>query len=334
MKRVLSGIRSNNDLTLGNYLGALKPWVQMQPEFGSGDSQTENLFFIPDLHALVARPDPAELKQNTLSNVAWFVAAGLDPSIVILFAQSQVPAHSELAWILSNFVTMGELSRMTQFKDKSRQGGQEGQLVGMFTYPALMAADILLYDADEVPVGEDQVQHVELARDIAQRFNNLYGESFKLPKAVKPLAGARVMNLQDPTRKMSKSDQDASGVIMLNDSPEEMKKKIMRAVTDSGSEIVASRDKPAVTNLIDIFSSITDRSTEDIQSSYKGKGYGEFKQDLADAIIQHLEPVGQRHQELISDHQQLYSILEMGREKAATIADAKLDSIKQQLGLI
>ena len=334
MKRVLSGIRSNNDLTLGNYLGALKPWVEMQPQVGDAERSTEYFFFVPDLHTLVARPEPTELRRNTLSNVAWFLAAGLDPDRVTLFVQSQIPAHSELAWIFNNFVTMGELSRMTQFKDKSRKGGSEGQLVGMFTYPTLMAADILLYDADEVPVGDDQVQHVELARDIAQRFNNLHNGVFKLPKAVKPVAGARVMNLQDPTSKMSKSDEDSSGVILLSDKPEVIQKKIMRAVTDSGSEVKRGEGKEAVSNLLEIFSATTGDSVEAIEDRYKGKGYGDFKKDLAAAVVEHLKPIQEKHNELMSDPAKLNAILETGREKAAKIADEKLDQVKQSIGLI
>lgn len=334
MKRVLSGIRSNNDLTLGNYLGALKPWVEMQPQAGDASRTTEYFFFIPDLHTLVARPEPSELRRNTLSNVAWFLAAGLDPSRVTLFVQSQIPAHSELAWIFNNFVTMGELNRMTQFKDKSRKGGSEGQLVGMFTYPTLMAADILLYDTDEVPVGDDQVQHVELARDIAQRFNNLYSGVFKLPKAVKPVAGARVMNLQDPQSKMSKSDEDSSGVILLSDSPEVISKKIMRAVTDSGSEVKRGDGKNAVSNLLEIYSATTGQKIEEIEGEFKGKGYGDFKKELASKLVDHLKPIQDRHNELMNNPAELKAILETGREKAAKIADEKLDQVKQSIGLI
>ncbi len=242
MKRVLSGIRANSDLTLGNYLGALKPWVELQ---SSNDQETEYFFFVPNLHSLIARPDPGSLRDNTLSNVAWFLAAGLDPAKVTLFVQSQVPAHAELAWIFNNYVTMGELNRMTQFKDKSRTSGAEGQLVGLYTYPTLMAADILLYDTNEVPVGSDQRQHVELARDIGERFNNLYGPTFTLPRAVLPDVGHRIMNLQDPTSKMSKSDEDGSGNLMLSDSPDVLRQKIKRAVTDSGNEITLDTEKAA-----------------------------------------------------------------------------------------
>ena len=329
MKRILSGIRANNELTLGNYLGALKPWVELQSK-----GEAEYFYFIPNLHSLTARQDGAALRGNTLSNVAWFVAAGLDPSKVTLYAQSQISAHSEMAWIFNNYVTMGELSRMTQFKDKSRKGGSEGQLVGMFTYPALMAADILLYDADEVPVGDDQRQHVELARDIAERFNNLYGPTFKLPKAVSPVTGARVMNLQDPKSKMSKSDEDSSGVILLSDEADVIKQKIKRAVTDSGSEIKAGDDRPAISNLLEIYSAVRGDSTSTLEQRYAGKGYGDLKEDLGEAVAEHLSAIKVRHDELLSDERKLSAILEDGREKASAIAEEKLSQVKTTLGLL
>ena len=334
MKRILSGIRANSDLTLGNYLGALKPWVALQEVDGGKAQEAEYFYFIPNLHSLTARPEPATLHGSTLSNVAWFVAAGLDPARVTLFVQSQLSAHAELAWILSNYVTMGELGRMTQYKDKVKKGGAEGQLAGVFTYPTLMAADILLYDADEVPVGDDQRQHVELARDIAERFNNLYGPTFTVPKATVPVAGARVMNLQDPSSKMSKSEEDASGVILLTDSSDEIRAKIKRAVTDSGSEIKADKERPAITNLLEIFSAITDRPIAEIESEFAGKGYGEFKEALANAVVQHLEPIQKRHAELMADERKLMGILEAGREKAAVVAEEKLSQVKTTLGLL
>jgi len=334
MKRILSGIRANSDLTLGNYLGALKPWVALQPADNQGAApDEEHFFFIPNLHSLNLR-DGASLRANTLSNVAWLVASGLDPSRVTLFAQSQVRAHSEMTWIFNNYVTMGELQRQTQFKDKARKSGAEGQLASMFTYPVLMAADILLYDVDEVPVGEDQRQHVELARDIAERFNNLYGTIFTVPQATLPVAGARVMNLQDPTSKMSKSDEDQSGNILLTDSPDEMRKKIKRAVTDSHNEVKAGDNRPALTNLLGVYAAISDRSVDDVTADYAGKGYGDFKNDLAEAVVAHIEPIQQRHNELMSDEARLLAILDDGREKASVIADEKLGQVKQLLGLL
>lgn len=333
MKRILSGIRANSDLTIGNYLGALKPWVELQ---NSDNQETEYFFFVPNLHSLMSRPDPAFLRSNTLSNIAWFLAAGLDPARVTLFVQSQVPAHAEMAWIFNNYVTMGELSRMTQFKDKVRKTGSEGQLVALFTYPTLMASDILLYDPDEVPVGDDQRQHVELARDIGERFNNLYGPTFKLPQAVSPQAGARIMNLQDPSSKMSKSDEDSSGNIMLTDAPDVMTQKIKRAVTDSDNTIALSNDKPAIANLLQIFSGITSRSVSEIVDSYTGtgKGYGEFKSDLAEAVVEHMKPIQERHQNLLSDSSKLEAMLEDGRDKASAVATEKLAQVKASLGLL
>lgn len=335
MKRILSGLKPTGDATLGNYLGAFKHWVENQPTDDQGKApDSEQLFFVPNMHALTVRPDPSVLRHDSLSILAWLIAAGLDPARVTLFAQSQVPAHAELAWILNNYVTMGELNRQTQFKDKSKKGGAEGQLVGLYTYPALMAADILLYDADEVPVGDDQKQHVELARDIAIRFNNLYGETFTVPKATIPQVAARIMNLQDPSDKMSKSDEDQSGNIMMVDSSDEIRQKFKRAVTDSGNEVKASADKPAVTNLLQIFSAVTDRPVADIEADYAGKGYGDFKNDLAEAVVAHIEPIQQRHAELMADEHKLLAILEDGREKASAIADEKLAQVKQTLGLL
>ncbi len=318
---------------MGNYLGAIKRWVELQPA-EPAQAEAEHFFFIPNLHALTARTEPSALRRDTLSNAAWLIAAGLDPSRVTLFVQSQIPAHSELAWIFNNYVTMGELGRMTQFKDKSQKTGPEGQVVGMFTYPALMAADILLYDADEVPVGEDQKQHVELTRDIAERFNNVYGPVFKVPVPTIPEVGSRIMNLQNPHAKMSKSDDDQSGNIMLADSTDVMERKIMRAVTDSGSEVRAADDKPAVTNLLHIYSAVTGRPVAAIESDYAGQGYGQFKADLAQAVTRHLAPIQFRHAQLMGEERELLAILNTGRERAATIAEEKLSQVKQVLGLL
>ncbi len=328
MKRVLSGIKPSGEITLGNYLGAMKRWADHQ-------EATENFYFIPNLHAITVRQDPQTLSRNTLDAVAWLLAMGVDPKRSTIFVQSQIPAHAEMAWILNNYVTMGELSRMTQFKDKSQKGGAEGQLVGLYTYPALMAADILLYDADEVPVGEDQVQHVEITRDIAQRFNNLYGDTFKLPKATLPTVGARIMNLQDPSSKMSKSDSDDSGNIIMSDSAEVISRKVMRAVTDSGSSIEAAADKPAITNLLQIFSLIDGRSIDQLQQDYAGKGYGDFKKDLADRLASHVAQVQAQFETAKSrDNERIYQTIESGREVAAAISEEKLEIVKNKLGLL
>lgn len=330
MKRVVSGVKPTGDVTLGNYLGAIKRWAAI-----SRETDAEHFFFVPNLHALTARPDPQELHANTRSMVAWLMAAGVDPQHSYIFVQSQVPAHSELAWILNNYTTVGELNRMTQFKDKAAKQGPEGQLVGLYDYPVLMAADILLYDADEVPVGEDQKQHVELARDIATRYNNLHGETFKVPAATVQAEGARIMNLQDPTKKMSKSDADESGNIYLYDDAKTIERKVMRAVTDSGSQVEAGADKPAVTNLLVIMSLLVGKSIEQLEQDYSGRGYGDFKADLAKAIIKELEPLQKTHASLLKGPgTKIDQTLEHGWWRASELANAKLGAIKEQLGLV
>lgn len=327
MKRVLSGIKPSGEVTLGNYLGAMKRWADEQ-----GDS--ENFYFVPNLHALTTEAGRQNLKEHTLSAVAWLLAMGVDPDKSTIFVQSQIPAHSELAWILNNFVTMGELARQTQYKDKSKKQGSEGQVAGLFNYPVLMAADILLYGADEVPVGDDQKQHVELARDIAQRFNNKYDGTFKMPEPTIQTQGARIMNLQDPARKMSASDEDSAGTVFLTDSVDQIRDKFKKAVTDSGSEIKAADDKPAVTNLLQIFSLVSGKSVAEIEKAHNGKGYGDLKADLAEAVVGMIEPLQKTHTELLSDAAKLDAILAGGAEKAGEIATKKLAEVKAKLGLI
>jgi tryptophanyl-tRNA synthetase len=249
--------------------------------------------------------------------------------------QSQLPAHSELMWILNNFTTLGELNRMTQFKDKAAKAGPEGQLVGLYDYPVLMAADILLYDADEVPVGEDQKQHVELTRDIATRFNNIYGETFKVPLPTVQGEGARIMNLQDPTKKMSKSDADDSGNILLDDDEKLIEKKVMRAVTDSGSQVVAGPDKPALTNLLTIMSVLSGKSVETLQEKYTGKGYGDFKKDLAELVVNTIKPLQHTHKQMMKEgNDKIDKALEHGWWRASELANAKLGQVKEILGLL
>ena len=329
MKRVVSGVKPSGDLTLGNYLGAMKRWGEM-----SADASREHFFFVPNLHALNVRPDPEELKRNTRSTVAWLLAAGVDHDHSYIFIQSQVPAHSELTWILNNYTTVGELNRMTQFKDKAGKGGAEGQLVGLYDYPVLMASDILLYDADEVPVGEDQKQHVELTRDIATRFNNLHGETFKVPVPTVQTEGARIMDLQHPERKMSKSDLDLSGVILLEDDEKAIERKIMRAVTDSGSQVSAGPDKPALTNLLVIYSVITGKPVEEVEQKYVGKGYGDFKKDLVKVVVSELKPLQHAHQQLMKDgNDKIDKALEHGWWRASELANAKMAQVKEKLGL-
>jgi len=327
MKRVISGIQPSGNPHIGNYFGAMQRWAADQ------DGQ-ENFFFIPNLHALTSRTDPKELAKLTYEAVAWLLAVGVDPERSTLFVQSQVHEHAELSWILNNYTTMGELSRMTQYKDKSAKQGADGQFVGLFDYPVLMAADILLYQADEVPVGDDQKQHVELTRDIAERFNNLYGQTFKVPEPTVRKEGARIMSLQDPSRKMSKSDNDDAGCIYLMDEPDVIRGKVKRAVTDSGSTIEASDDKPALANLLTIFSLATERPISSIETDYVGKGYGEFKNDLAEVLVELFTPMREAFNDHYADRAVIDEVLASGRFTAEVIAEATLDDVKTKLGLI
>jgi tryptophanyl-tRNA synthetase len=300
----------------------------------SAEVAREHFFFVPNLHALTSRPDPEDLRRDSRSAVAWLLASGVDHEHSYIFMQSQVPAHAELMWILNNYTTVGELNRMTQFKDKAQKNGPEGQLVGLYDYPVLMAADILLYDADEVPVGEDQKQHVELTRDIATRFNNLHGEIFHVPTPTVQSEGARIMNLQDPSKKMSKSDVDDSGNILLSDSESMIEKKIMRAVTDSGSEVASGADKPALTNLLVIMSVLGGKSVAELEQKYAGKGYGEFKKDLAALVVETLKPLQRMHEQLMHEgNDKIDKALQHGWWRASELANAKLAQVKTSLGL-
>jgi tryptophanyl-tRNA synthetase len=327
MKRVISGIQPSGNPHIGNYFGAMQRWAADQ------DGQ-ENFFFVPNLHALTSRTDPKELENLTYEAVAWLLAVGVDPERSTIFVQSQVHQHAELAWILNNYATMGELARMTQYKDKSAKQGAEGQYVGLYDYPVLMAADILLYQVDEVPVGDDQKQHVELTRDIAERFNNLYGQTFKVPEPTIRGEGARIMSLQDPSRKMSKSDADDGGCVYLMDEPEVIRTKIKRAVTDSGSSVEASADKPAVTNLLTIFSLATGLSIESLEADYAGKGYGDFKSDLGEALVELFTPMRDTFLRYNDDRSRLESVIATGREAAEAVAATTLADVKTKLGLI
>jgi tryptophanyl-tRNA synthetase len=330
VKRVVSGIKPTGVPTLGNYIGAMRRWGTM-----SADPEREHFFFIPNLHALTARPNPEVLLSDSRADVAWLIACGVDHDHSYIFAQSQVPAHSELTWILNNYTTMGELNRMTQFKDKAQKTGSEGQLAGLYDYPVMMAADILLYDADEVPVGDDQKQHVELTRDIATRFNNIHGEIFKVPQPIVATEGARIMNLQDPTKKMSKSEEDDGGSIYLTDDDKTIEKKIMRAVTDSGSQISAAGDKPALSNLLVIYSVLAGKEVTVLEEQYAGRGYGDFKRDLAELIIRTLKPLQHTHDQLMkSGNDRIDKALEHGWWRASELANAKLAVVKERLGLL
>lgn len=327
MKTIFSGLKPSGDMTIGNYLGAMRHWPKHQ-----GLART--IFFVPNLHAITVRQDPDSLKKRTLDLVAWLIAVGVDPGQSIILVQSGVPAHVELCWILNNYVTMGELSRMTEYKDKAKKLGAEGQVVGLFTYPVLMTADILLYDSDEVPVGEDQNQHVELVRNIATRFNNLYGETFVLPKAVNPKLGARIMGLDDPTCKMSKSDHPDRS-IMLTESVDSILKKFKRAVTDTGNEIRYDKDnKPAISNLLEIYAGFADRSIGEIEDQYINKGYGEFKQDLGELVARELAHLQSKFKTIRDDEGKLMQIIEAGNIKASKIANQKLQEVKNKIGLL
>ena len=321
---MVSGIQPTNKLTLGNYLGALKNWVKLQTEY-------ECYFFAVDLHAITSRQDPKELAANTYFALATYLAAGIDLNHATIFVQSHVRQHPELAWVLNCFTYMGELSRMTQFKDKSSRAG-ETIPVGLFTYPTLMASDILLYQADLVPVGADQKQHLELTRDIAIRINNLYGDLFKVPEPFIPNIGARIMDLQSPENKMSKSVSTDMGAVFLNDSPKEIEKKFKRAVTDSGTEISYSQDKPGIKNLIDIQCAISGKKPQEIVASYQGKLYGHLKVDTANCVIGELKPLQEQTQVFLSDKAELQRILSKGAEKAAVKAEATLRKVYDAIG--
>lgn len=325
MKRVLSGIQPSGQLTLGNYIGALRNYVLLQEEH-------ECYFMVVDLHAITVPQEPAALREQTESVTALFLASGLDPAKSNVFLQSHVRAHAELGWLLTTLTYMGELERMTQFKDKS--SGKESIGAGLFTYPSLMAADILLYDTDLVPVGDDQKQHLELTRDLAARFNQRYGETFRLPDGYIPKVGARIMSLDDASKKMSKSSPNAGSYIAMLDGPDVIRKKISRAVTDSGREVKFDpAGKPEVTNLMSIYASCSELSIADIEAKYEGQGYGPFKKDLAEQVVNTLEPIQQRYRDIRSSGE-LEAVLKQGAEQASTVAEATLQRVKSRMGFV
>lgn len=311
-KKVLSCIQPSGMLTLGNYLGALKNWKAMQDEF-------DCTFAVADLHAITVRQEPAKLRSQIYSTYALLLALGLDPQKNIMFIQSHVPEHAALSWLLSCNTQFGEMSRMTQFKDKSAKHADNVN-VGLFSYPVLMAADILLYSPDFVPVGADQKQHLEIARDIAMRFNRNYGDVFKVPEPYIPKAGARVMSLQDPEKKMSKSDENANAYVAILDDKDTIIRKFKRAVTDSDNTVCVSEDKPGITNLIGIYSCITGKSAEEIQNEFSGKGYGDFKLAVGEAVAEELAPIKEKYEEFISDKAELERIFREGDDRAEHIA--------------
>lgn len=326
-KTILSGIQATGNLTLGNYLGAINNWIKMQEEYNC-------YYMIADLHSLTVRNDPEILRKRAMQVLAIYVAAGLDPEKNTIFLQSQVDAHVKLNWILNCYTYMGELNRMTQFKDKSAKHADNINS-GLFTYPVLMAADILVYNADLVPVGEDQRQHLEITRDIAERFNSIYGETFVIPEAFIGKQGARIMGLQDPTAKMSKSSTNLNDVIFLNDVPEEIRKKLKKAVTDSENCVRYDKEnKPGVSNLMTIYGLIQEKTMEQIEQEFAGKGYGNFKMAVAEAIIQKLEPLQKRYNELLENPDELKTIYEKGAKKARERADEIVDEVYRKVGLV
>jgi tryptophanyl-tRNA synthetase len=325
-KVIFSGIQPSGELTLGNYLGAIKNWVKLQDEY-------DCFFCVVDLHAITVRQEPKNLRQRTLEVLAIYIAAGIEPEKNTLFIQSHVPAHSEASWLLNCYTYTGELGRMTQFKDKSQKLG-ESIGAGLFTYPVLMAADILLYQTDLVPVGSDQKQHLELARDIAQRFNSNYSETFVIPDPYIAQKGARIMDLQEPLKKMSKSGDNPNGYILIMDTPEVIRKKISRAVTDSIGEVKFTDEQPGVKNLMTILGTITGQSTEDIEAKYEGQGYAQFKKDVAEAIVSELEPIQKKVKEILSDKSYLENIYKKGAEKASYIANKTLRKMQKKIGFI
>ena len=325
MKRVFSGVKPTGALHLGNYLGAIKQWVELQ------NHVDESIFSVVDLHAItVERPE--KLLEKILDVAAWYLACGVDLKKSTIFVQSTRPEHAELAWILNCFATIGELNRMTQYKEKS-EGKRDSVSVGLYDYPILMAADILLYQTTDVPVGEDQKQHVELARDVAVRFNNKYGNVFTIPEPVIPDDLQRIKGLDNPAKKMEKSADSEYNYIALDDSPDKIRKKIGRAVTDSGNEIVTREDKPSMTNLLNIFSGVSGRDIKSLEADFKGRGYGEFKIALAEEIVLFLEPKQKIYQEIIADKEKLTKILRDGSEKVAPIAEKTLAEVKKVIGL-
>ena len=325
-KTIFSGIQPTGGLTLGNYLGAIKNWVSLQESYHS-------IYCIVDLHAITVPKEPKDLRRNTLEVLANYIASGLDPEKNILFIQSHVSAHAELAWVLDCFAYIGELSRMTQFKDKSKKN--EGNITaGLFNYPALMAADILLYNTDLVPVGEDQRQHLELYRDISQRFNNRFSPTFTIPEPYISKVGAKVMSLQDPESKMSKSDDNENAFILLNDTPDDIIRKFKRAVTDSVGIVNYSDEQPGIKNMLDIISKITGESIQAIVDRYNGKGYADFKIETAEVVIEELRPIREEAEKLMKDKDYLQKIYQSGAEKAEEIARKTLRKVYKKVGFV
>ncbi len=325
-KRILSGITSSGRLTLGNYIGALDNWIKLATEYDA-------FYFVADLHAITVRQQPADLRRLTLESIAQYIACGLDPGHNTLFIQSHVSEHAELAWVLNCMTYMGELNRMTQFKDKSAKRA-DNLNAGLYTYPVLMAADILLYQANLVPVGEDQKQHLEIARDIATRFNNRYSETFVLPEVYNPKVGARIMSLQEPTSKMSKSDENVNATVYITDQPDDIVRKFKRAVTDSVGVIQLSDDQPGVKNLLTIYSALTKQTVAATIDQFAGKGYGDLKMATADVVVETLKPIRRKYLELLDDKAYLQSVYRAGAEKARKVAAKTLRKVYKKTGFV
>lgn len=324
MAKIFSGIQPTGIIHIGNYLGAIKNWVELQKEHDA-------IFCIVDLHAITVPQDPKALKQTILENAALYLACGVDPERSVLFVQSHRPEHTQLTWLLNSIATVGELNRMTQYKEKGE--GRESVSAGLFDYPILMAADILLYQAEQVPVGDDQKQHVELARNLAQRFNSRFGETFTVPEPMIKKEGARIMGLDDPTKKMSKSAASEYNFIALTDDAETIRLKIQKAVTDSGSDVKAGEDRPALTNLLTIYSLFSGQPIAAIETEFAGRGYADFKTKLADIIIEKLTPIQQKQKEYLQNQGELEQILKEGADKIAPVAQSTLMKAMQAMGL-
>ena len=326
-KTLLSGIQPSGELHLGNYLGAIKNWAELSEQF-------DCYWFMADLHTITVRQNPADLRRRTLTQIATYIACGLDPEKNTIFVQSHVPAHAELGWVLDCYTMFGELSRMTQFKDKSAKNADNIN-AGLFTYPCLMAADILLYQPDYVPVGEDQKQHVEICRDVANRFNHIYGDVFKMPEPYIPKTGARVMSLNAPESKMSKSGPE--GCVFLMEKPEDIMRKFKRAITDSDTERCVRYDpqaKPGVANLMNIYSAVTGRSFAEIEAEFDGKGYGAFKPVVGEAVVELLRPIREETQRLLADKAYLESVYRAGAERASRTAERTLRKVYKKVGFL
>ena len=324
---IFSGIQPSGELSVGNYIGSLRNWVQLQDDY-------ECIYCVVNEHAITVRQDPKELLDRSLNTLALFIAAGVDPNKSTIFLQSHVPAHCQLSWVLNCYTQVGELNRMTQYKDKSKRYA-DNVTAGLFDYPVLMASDILLYQADLVPVGDDQKQHIEITRDIATRFNNIYGQTFTLPKGYFPKAGARVMSLQEPLKKMSKSDDNQNNVIRILEDPKSILKKMKKAVTDSDNPPVIAYDwenKPGVSNLLEILSASTGTPVEDLVEKYKGQMYGTFKCEVGEAVVAMLEPVQQRYKEIRQDVSYLNEVLKDGAKKASERAEKTLEDVYKKIG--